>query len=186
MLCLYVYREMVIVALHYEYIKRKVDVRVTRNVIEVFYNNHRIASHRRLHGRPDQYSTVEAHMPEGHQKYIQWNAERFIKWAENIGPNTTVVVKAILVSRKVEQQSYRSCLGLLKLADKYSVDRLEAACKKALSYTPSPSLKSIKAILSSGQDKMVEEKPSPAERPSTPYGFTRGADYYGRFGKHEE
>lgn len=125
-------------------------------------------------------------MPEGHQKYIQWNAERFIKWAENIGPNTTVVVKAILVSRKVEQQSYRSCLGLLKLADKYSVDRLEAACKKALSYTPSPSLKSIKAILSSGQDKLTEEKSSPAEHPSAPYGFTRGADYYGRFGKHEE
>ena len=170
----------------YEYIKRKVDVRVTRNVIEVFYNNHRIASHRRLHGRTDQYSTVEAHMPEDHQKYIQWNAERFIKWAEDIGPNTTVAVKAILVSRKVEQQSYRSCLGLLKLADKYSVERLEAACKRALSYTPSPSLKSIKAILSSGQDKMTEAKPSPAEHPSAPYGFTRGADYYGRFGKHEE
>lgn len=86
-------------------------------------------------------------MPEGHQKYIQWNAERFIKWAENIGSNTTVVVKAILASRKVEQQSYRSCLGLLKLADKYSVDRLEDACNKALSYTPSPSLKSVRAIV---------------------------------------
>ena len=170
----------------YEYIKRKVDVRVTRNVIEVFYNNHRIASHRRLHGRPDQYSTIEAHMPEEHQKYIQWNADRFIKWAENIGSNTTVVVKAILVSRKVEQQSYRSCLGLLKLADKYSVDRLEDACKKALAYTPSPSLKSVKAILSSGQDKVKEETSSPAEHPSAQYGFTRGADYYGRFGSHEE
>lgn len=170
----------------YEYIKRKVDVRMTRNVVEVFYHSHRIASHLRLHGRPNQYSTVEAHMPEDHQKYIQWNADRFIKWAATVGLNTTTAIKAILASHKVEQQGYRSCLGVLKLADKYSVDRVEAACKKALSYTPSPSFKSIKAILSSGQDKVKEENSSPVDHPSAQYGFTRGADYYGRFGSHEK
>ena len=42
----------------YEYIKRKVDVRVTRQVIEVFFNNHRICSHPRLYGYPGQYSTI--------------------------------------------------------------------------------------------------------------------------------
>ncbi|MBT9144040.1 MAG: hypothetical protein DDT29_02454 [Dehalococcoidia bacterium] len=42
----------------YEYIKLKVDVRMTRNVIEVFFKNLRICSHPRLHGRPGQYSTV--------------------------------------------------------------------------------------------------------------------------------
>lgn len=170
----------------YEYIKRKVDVRITRNIIEVFFNNHRIASHRRLYGRPSQYSTVEAHMPEDHQKYAQWNGDQFIKWAEKVGPNTAVVIKAILASHKVEQQGYRSCLGLLKLADKYSVDRVESACRKALSYTPSPSFKSVKAILSSGHDQMKEEKSSTAEHPSASYGFTHGAEYYGRFSSHEE
>lgn len=74
----------------------------------------------------------------------------------------------------------------MKLADKYSVKRVEDACKKALSYTPSPSFKSVKAILSSGQDKVKEEKPSSAEHPSAQYGFTRGANYYGRFGNYEE
>ena len=53
----------------YEYIKHKVDVRMTRNVIEVFFNNLRICSHPRLHGRPGQYSTVVDHMPEDHKKY---------------------------------------------------------------------------------------------------------------------
>lgn len=33
----------------HEYIKRKVDVRVTDKTIEVFYNHNRIASHRRLY-----------------------------------------------------------------------------------------------------------------------------------------
>ena len=72
----------------YEYIKQKVDVRLTRNMVEVFYNQNRIASHRRLYGHPGQYSTVESHMPEDHQKYLQWDGERFIRWAESIGPAT--------------------------------------------------------------------------------------------------
>ena len=69
-------------------------------------------------------------------------------------------------------------MALLKLSDQYSAERLESACAKALFYTPRPSYKSIQAILKSGQDVLVKEKtntPSSAE-----YGFTRGADYYGR------
>lgn len=164
----------------YEYIKHKVDVRITHNVIEVFFNNHRICSHPRLHGRPGQYSTVEEHMPENHKKYIQWNAERFTSWAGNVGPNTEVVVRTILSSHKVEQQGYRSCMALLKLADKHSITRLEAACAKALSYTPKPNFQSIKTILSTGQDKVPTEEATSTSTNYATYGFTRGADYYGR------
>jgi len=164
----------------YEYIKRKVDVRITRQVIEVFFNNHRICSHPRLYGYPGQYSTMEAHMPPDHQVYVQWNADRFINWARKIGPNTETTVKAILSSHKVEQQGYKSCLALIKLADKYSVVRLEAACKKALFYTPLPSYKSVKTILSTGQDKIDENTEPVTPGNATPYGFTRGAEYYER------
>ena len=165
----------------YEYIKQKVDIRLTRSIVEVFYNNTRICSHKRLYGYPGQYSTMEIHMPEDHQKYIKWNGERFIEWAEKIGPNTTVTVKSILASYKVEQQGYKSCMGLLKLADKYSVHRLEEACKKALTYTPHPSYKSVKNILATGQDKTPDE-PSSKSDDSNPddHGYTRGAGYYGR------
>ena len=163
----------------YEYIKQKVDVRLTRNMVEVFYNQNRIASHRRLYGHPGQYSTVESHMPEDHQKYLQWDGERFIRWAESIGPATAITVKGILTSHKIQQQGYKSCMGLLKLADKYSVARLESACVRALQFTPQPSYKSIKNILVTGQDKLeiasAEKKPANNE-----YGFTRGAEYYGR------
>lgn len=116
----------------YEYIKRKVDVRVTDKTIEVFYNHNRIASHRRLYGRKGQYITTLEHMPEDHQKYLEWNGDRFRKWAERNGINTYMVINAILTAKRVEQQSYKGCMGLLKLADKYSVERLEAACEKAL------------------------------------------------------
>ncbi len=73
-------------------------------------------------------------------------------------------------------------MGLLKLAEKYSAKRLEAACERALSFTASPSYKSIKNILVTG----IEEK---ADRPEfqptdNNYGITRGAHYYG--GKHHD
>ena len=164
----------------YEYIKRKVDVRITDTVVEIFYNHMRIASHRRLYGRKGQYSTVTEHMPEDHQKYLEWNGDRFRKWAEKIGPDTHKVVDAILASQRVEQQSYRSCMGLLKLADKYTDQRLERACSKALSYTASPSYKSIRNILAAGQDR-PDEKPGPENAESrNVHAITRGADYYRR------
>ena len=61
----------------YQYIKNKVDVRVTDTTIEVFYNHDRIASLCRLHGRAGQYSTVREHMPDDHQKYLEWTGDRF-------------------------------------------------------------------------------------------------------------
>ena len=161
----------------FEYIKQKVDVRLTRSTVEVFYEGNRICSHRRLYGKFNQYSTIQEHMPSDHQKYVQWNGERFVSWAAKIGSSTQAAVKAILSSYKVEQQGYKSCMGLLKLADKYTPERLENACKRAFEYTPQPSYKNIQTILSTGQDKVPKEAEPPA---SAQYGFTRGADYYGR------
>lgn len=165
----------------YEFIKRKVDVRITDTTVEIFYNHNRIASHRRLYGRKGQYSTVTEHMPQDHQKYLEWNGDRFRKWAERIGIHTSKVVNALLASQRVEQQSYRSCMGLLKLADKYSADRLEAACKKALSYTAAPSYKSIKNILAAGKDKTETDLSAPKHADTrNKHAITRGADYYRR------
>ena len=41
----------------YEYIKQQVQARLTRSVVEIFFGGNRIASHPRLYGRPNQYST---------------------------------------------------------------------------------------------------------------------------------
>jgi transposase len=163
----------------YEYIKQKVDVRMTRSVIEVFYKNHRICSHPRLHGRVGQYQTMETHMPEQHKQFVQWNAERFVEWAEGVGPYTTTVIRAMLSYHRIEQQGYKACMAVLKLADRYSLVRLEAACAKALSYTPQPSYKNVSTILKTGQDKIVDVVETNPVRGANPHGFTRGATYYG-------
>ena len=66
-------------------------------------------------------------MPKDHQSYLEWNGDRFRKWAERVGENTAKVIDAIFRSKRVEQQSYRACMGLLKPVDKYSPAKLEEA-----------------------------------------------------------
>ena len=161
----------------YQYIKNKVEVRVSESIIEVFYQQNRIASHKRLFGRPGQYSTLIEHMPDGHQKYLDWNGDRFRRWASKIGKSTHEVVNGILSSGRVEQQSYRSCMGLIKLAEKYSPELLEEACQKALAYSHSPSYKSIKNLLVTMKEKPVFE--SLEDQKANQHGITRGARYYG-------
>jgi transposase len=163
----------------YEYIKHKVDVRLTQRIVEIFYQGKRIASHKRLYGHPGQYSTTMEHMPEKHRQYTQWNAERFIRWAGEVGPCTEQAVKAIIASRKAEQQSYKTCIALLKLADAYSADRLETACEKAFSYSSCPSLRSIRTILKTGSDKRNKDVPRKPDDDERQYAFIRGKAYYG-------
>jgi Transposase and inactivated derivatives len=160
----------------YEYIRQKVNIRITRNVVEVFFEGNRICSHIRITNPKEQYRTIEVHMPPNHQQYIQWNAGRFREWAGKIGVNTVAVIETIITGYKVEQQSYKSCMAVLKLSDTYTPERLESACAKALSYTPKPNYKNIQSILKSGQDKVSEG--SSADYGKNEFGFTRGADYY--------
>ena len=68
---------------------------------------------------------------------------------------------------------------MLKLSERYSEALLEAACKKALSYTSSPSYKSIKNIIVTGLEKLDPEK-SESQSTHKTKGITRGADYYRR------
>lgn len=160
----------------YEFIGKEVDIRATENSIEVFYHSNRIASHVRMKYSLDPIYTPE-HMPENHRGYLAYNAETFLDWGEGIGTSALIVVKNFLYMHKVEQQGYRPCASLMKLADKYSAERLEKACEKALGYTPSPSLKNISTILKNGQDRVPVAKPGQSEK-SGSYGITRGASYF--------
>jgi transposase len=162
----------------YIYIQKKVDVRITQSVIEV-YNSIRICSHPRLYGRKGQYSTIPDHMPPNHREFLAWDSDRFIAWACRIGDYTREVVQHILASKKVEQQAHKSCFGLLKLADKYSASRLENACKKALELK-SPSYTTINNILKNGMDKLVKPPENSCQNVIPIHKNIRGPEYYAK------
>ena len=162
----------------YEFLKRKVEVRLTAKLVEIFYKQRRIAVHTRLYGRRNQYSTTVEHMPQEHQQFLTWNGDRFRDWAKKYGPSTAGVIEHILTSKKVEQQTYRSCMSILRLADKYSAQQLEAVCLKIVDAHVTPSYKVIKDLITVGAK--TDSKPSPSTPPSKPLGIVRGADFYRR------
>jgi len=91
--------------------------------------------------------------------------------------------KKMLATYRIEEQAYKGCLALLKLAEKYSPERLENACHVALEHIPVPRYKNIRLILEAGQDKSILEiKKQSAVKGSG--AIVRGAAYYG--GMHRE
>ncbi len=166
----------------YQYIKQKVQVKCTANTVEVYQGDIRIASHLRLWGRKGQYSTVETHMPPNHQEFLIWDEKRFLEWAKTIGPATLGVIQGILNASKIKQQSFKSCMGILKLADRYSVARLENACLKALDFSHRPSYKTVHNILKADENQK-RNGTSGQDVEVNPHAFTRGANHYG--GNHE-
>jgi hypothetical protein len=65
------------------------------------------------------------------------------------------------------EQGYRSCLGLIRLGDRYGKERLENACARALFYGTT-SYKSVNSILKHGLDSKL-----PTEKPHLSLLFTR-------------
>lgn len=153
----------------YTYVKREVEICATKSAVWVVCDGQRIALHKRLYGRGG-YSTEQTHMPDSHRGYAQWSGTRFCAWAREVGPACEAAIAAMLASRQIEQQAYRSCRAVLGLADKYSTEVLEQACAKALSMTPAPSYKTIKLAAASIATEQQNDPDAGA--------FLRGAEYY--------
>jgi len=151
----------------------KIEVRFTEKMVLVFHDGKSVAQHLRS-DRTYQHTTVKEHMPPSHQYMIGWSPSRLISWAKTIGEQSAIQVEALLNTRKHPEQAYRSCLGLIRLADKFGKDRLEAACKKANSFGVA-SFKSVQNILVNNQDKLTTSSP---EHDPISHSNLRGKDYY--------
>ena len=167
----------------YNLIGEKVDIRVTKNVVEVYYRGSRMACHRRLQTVQHDPLVKLEHMPEAHQKYLTYNADDFKIWAMSVGPQTEQVVAYFLESGKVPEQGYKACVSLRKLGERYGKERLEMACMNTLAYGATPSIRNISSILKSKQSKSAENAATPKKTQDLErYGITRGAAYFAKGG----
>ena len=158
----------------FQYVKRTVTVAATAKSVSVTCDGRRIAIHERAQ-RKGEYRTNPEHMPDAHRDYAEWNGARFRRWAAEIGESVEMVVDAILKSRNVEQQSYRSCRGVLALAKAHGNELLEEACGKALLRTPRPSYKIVKDIVSA----LAQERENADDDGGA---YLRGSEYYENLG----
>jgi transposase len=116
----------------HEYTGKKCTVRATKDTIEIFVDNERVAAHRRNRDKRKRYTTLPEHMPESHKAVSGWNTERFITWARKSGPNTEEYISWLLTRSEYPIQQYRTCMGIMQYTKTYSSEEMESACSEAI------------------------------------------------------
>jgi transposase len=155
----------------------QVDVCFSEKSVEILFNGQRVALHARS-SVPGRHTTLKEHRPAKHQD-LEWTASRMTEMGRQVGPSTAAVLERIMQSRKHPELGYRSCMGVLRLGKRFTSERLEAACVRALTMNAC-SYQSIKSILNNSLDRQVVE---PVEVPAVHgevHANVRGADYYRR------
>jgi transposase len=164
----------------YQLVGQQVDIRLTASTVEIFHKGLRVASHARSFAA-DEATTITQHRPKAHQQYLEWTPSRLLNWADAAGPNTAELFRQILATKPHPEMGYRSCLGLMRLSGKHTIERLEAAAGRALHFR-AYSLTSVQSIL----DHHLENQPLPAMetlvpaeiQPAIVHVNIRGAAYF--------
>jgi len=98
-----------------------------------------------------------------------------VHWAETIGPNTARLFERIMNDKPHPEMGYRGCLGIIRLADKYSAQRVEAASERAL-LTGACRYKSVESILRNSLDQAAAI--CTAAHFHSPHDNIRGSEYF--------
>src|SRR5882724_9877633 len=149
----------------YTLVQQLVEVRSTPTTVEIFHKGTRIASHLRDRRR-GQAVTQNEHRPKSHQAHLEWTPSRMANWARSIGPNTAQLFERILNAKPHPEMGYRSCLGIIRLAQQYSAQRVEAAAERAL-LAKACRYQSVKSILKNSLDMVPLSPPPPGSPPLT-------------------
>ncbi len=149
----------------YQYVGYKVQVYFDSRTVEVYHQHQRISFHVRS-STESKFNRINEHMPAHHQHMLKtqgWTVEELLRKAEWVGPYTRQTADRILHGSIYPEQNYKTCNTMLLLQNRYTKQRLEAACLRAANVMR-PTLKMIRNILESGLDKQpllfdLEDKP---------------------------
>lgn len=140
----------------YQYIGSRVVALGNRHTVRIFADAVEIAFHGRAE-RPWQVVRNPLHAPPELEEYMNSSTEGLIRWAYRIGSAVGQVAETILADKVVD--GMRPARALLRLAGKYSSERLVSACERALRYETA-SYRSVKSILTKKLDGLAIGDPT--------------------------
>lgn len=152
----------------YQHAGQTVEVRLTREHVEVLRNDSRIALHRRAPSTR-RFVTETAHMPAHHRAFRD---PRILQRATAIGPQTVTLIETLFIRRRHPEQAIRSAQGVLALVRDHSAVALEAACARAIALD-TVGYEAVRRLL------LVAQVQAPLPLPAVTHEHVRGADYYG-------
>lgn len=159
-------------SVHYTLVGQRVDARLTAHTVEIFLRGVNIASHPRA-TRRYQRLTIEAHRPPAHRAYLALGIDMLLARAERVGAATREILERQLRHKRHPGEVVREALGVLRLAQDFSPERLEQTAALALEH----GLYSYGAL----HDLIKRPTQSPHEKARSRLGVhpnVRGADYF--------
>ena len=144
----------------YRFKGKKVQIIYTIETVEIFHKNERLALYKRNYTN-NRYTTNKDHMPSHHRYVAEWNPERIENWAGKIGSYVKEMAIQIMQRKSHPEQGYKAALGVIHLAKKYDNERLNAACKRALTFN-NYSYMAVKNILEKNLDKVNDNQKTQA------------------------
>lgn len=151
----------------YQHTGQTVEVRLTREHVEVLRNDTRIALHRRA-PVSQRFVTEIAHMPAHHRAYRD---PKIMQRAAAIGPQTVTLIETLFAKRRHPEQAIRSAQGVLGLVRDHGRADLEAACQRALALD-TIGYEAVRRLL------LVAHVQTPLPLPPVTHEHVRGSDYY--------
>jgi len=162
-------------AVPYELIEKTVQICATTSLIRIFYDHTEVAYHDRA-TKKWEYKRKAEYAPPLKEEVLQCSREGLLSLAEKVGPFTHQVVYEILSHPTIDK--LKPVRHLLRLANKYSKERLEIACQRACAYKMF-AYTSVKNILVNNLDREISEK-VPADKviPIQKFRFARNLEPY--------
>lgn len=159
----------------HQLIGKTVEVCITHSLVRIYHESQEIALHERATKKWD-YKRKPEHAPPFQEAVLQCSRDGLLALAEDIGSFTYQVAYTILSHPSVDK--LKPVRHLLRLATKYSKERLENACKRAFNCKMF-SYANVKNILENGLDSKLTETPNASKVVPLPrYRFARDpADY---------
>ena len=135
----------------YRYIGKHTQIHYTKSWVEVYFNNERIALHKRNPVKGS-YNTIQEHLSSTHQAYKKWSPEYFKTLARPHGEAVMMFVERLIHQCDYPETGYKRAMGVIQLHKEYGSERLNNACQRAL-YANAFKYNTIKNILKNNLDK---------------------------------
>jgi hypothetical protein len=144
----------------WRHIGRRVDAREGDRTVEVFIDGAVIKTWARVaKGKQTDWSDYPPEKVAFFMRTPTWCRRR----AAELGESVTAVIAELLAVNALHR--LRSAQGVVRLADKYSPERLDAACARAIA-VGDPSYRTVKGILAAGTEG--ERPGEPEQVPTAP------------------
>ncbi|MFT4180100.1 MAG: IS21 family transposase [Thermomonas sp.] len=165
-------------SVHHALVGRKVDLRAAARQVSIYLQGKRVATHQR-DDTPGGFSTLEEHMPPAHRAYGRDSYETIAAWASQQRGAIATFFEQHVTHYGSAGRSFQAGRGLRALARQYGVDRLQAACARALIMN-ARSISSVKSMLKRGIECTELHGHEAANDDPIAHENVRGSGYYER------